>query len=164
MPPGCFRSLFGTATIPIIYLIGKRLSGPVMGLVAAVLLAFSVFNIFYAQEARMYTLLAFNAAVAIYALARAADGPTRRQPCRQPAAGVARGLAYPALGGTRDHCDRLGLAGVGRVLGGDPADPQYGGILRFGDQSLCAWPAAGAADQETSVAARASSRLLWRTG
>ncbi len=60
--------LFGAGTIPIVYLIGKRLSGAVLGLAAAVLLAFSPFNIRYAQEARMYTLLTFNAAVAIYAL------------------------------------------------------------------------------------------------
>jgi hypothetical protein len=62
--------LFGAGTIPIIYLIGKRMSGIVMGLVAAVLLALSLFNIHFAQETRMYTLLTFNAAVAIYALVR----------------------------------------------------------------------------------------------
>ena len=62
--------LFGAGTIPIIYLIGKRMSGVVMGLVAAVFLALSLFNIYFAQETRMYTLLTFNAAVAIYALVR----------------------------------------------------------------------------------------------
>jgi hypothetical protein len=62
--------LFGAGTIPIIYLIGKRMSGAVMGLAAAMILALSVFNIYYAQETRMYTLLTFNAAVAIYALVR----------------------------------------------------------------------------------------------
>jgi len=62
--------LFGAGTIPIIYLIGKRLAGVVVGLVAAVLLALSPFNIYFAQEARMYTLLMFNAAVALYALVR----------------------------------------------------------------------------------------------
>ncbi|MFN8446033.1 MAG: glycosyltransferase family 39 protein [Caldilineaceae bacterium] len=62
--------LFGAATIPIIYLIGKRISGVVMGLVAAIFLALSLFNIYFAQETRMYTLLTFNAAVAIYALVR----------------------------------------------------------------------------------------------
>ena len=72
--------LFGTATIPVMYLIGKRLSGAVMGLVAAVLLAFSVFNIYYAQETRMYTLLAFNAAVAIYALAWLLTDPRAASP------------------------------------------------------------------------------------
>jgi hypothetical protein len=63
-------ALFGMGTIPIIYLIAKRMSGVVMGLVAAVLLAVSPFNIRFAQEARMYTLLMFNASVAIYALVR----------------------------------------------------------------------------------------------
>jgi hypothetical protein len=62
--------LFGTGTIPIIYLIGKRISGVMMGLAAAVILALSPFNIRFAQETRMYTLLMFNAAVAIYALVR----------------------------------------------------------------------------------------------
>ncbi|MCB9160298.1 MAG: glycosyltransferase family 39 protein [Caldilineaceae bacterium] len=63
-------AILGAATIPIIYLIGKRMSGAPMGLAAAVFLAFSLFNIYYGQEARMYTLLAFNAAVAVYALVR----------------------------------------------------------------------------------------------
>jgi len=63
-------ALFGAATIPVIYLIGKRISGDVMGLAAAVLLSLSLFNIYFAQETRMYTLLAFNASVAIYALVR----------------------------------------------------------------------------------------------
>ena len=62
--------LFGAGTIPIIYLIGKRLSGAVVGLAAAVFLALSPFNIYFAQETRMYTLLMFNAAVAIYALVK----------------------------------------------------------------------------------------------
>jgi len=62
--------LFGAGTIPVIYLVGKRISGVVIGLTAAVLLALSPFNIYYAQETRMYTLLAFNAAAAIYALVR----------------------------------------------------------------------------------------------
>jgi mannosyltransferase len=63
-------ALFGTATIPVVYLIGKRMSGYVVGLAAAVLLAFSPFNIAYSQETGMYTFLTFNAAVAIYALVR----------------------------------------------------------------------------------------------
>jgi mannosyltransferase len=65
-----FSVLFGTITIPVIFLIGKRISGMVVGLAAAVLLALSPFNIYFAQETRMYTFLMFNAAVAIYALVR----------------------------------------------------------------------------------------------
>lgn len=63
-------ALLGAGTIPLIYLIGKRLSGAVVGLAAAVFLALSPFHIYFAQETRMYTLLTFNAAVALYALAR----------------------------------------------------------------------------------------------
>jgi mannosyltransferase len=63
-------ALIGAATVPVIYLIGKRLSGAIVGFAAAVILAFSPFNIRYAQETRMYTLLTFNAAVAMYALVR----------------------------------------------------------------------------------------------
>ena len=48
-------ALFGAATIPIIYLIGKRMSGAVVGFAAAVILALSPFNIYFAQETRMYT-------------------------------------------------------------------------------------------------------------
>ena len=75
-----FSALFGAGTIPIIYLIGKRISGAVMGLAAAVFLALSLFNIYFAQEARMYTLLTFNAAVAIYALVRLLTDPRSISP------------------------------------------------------------------------------------
>ncbi len=61
-------ALFGTLTIPIIFLIGNRISNAVVGLAAAVFLALSLFNVYFAQEARMYTFLTFNAAVSIYAL------------------------------------------------------------------------------------------------
>lgn len=63
-----FSVLFSAGTIPIIYLIGKRLAGPGTGLVAAALLAVSPFHIYYAQETSQYTLLLFNASVAMYAL------------------------------------------------------------------------------------------------
>jgi len=72
--------LFGTATIPVIYLIGKRLSGALVGVVAAAFLALSPFNLYFAQEARMYTLLTFNAAVAIYALVRLLTDPRSVKP------------------------------------------------------------------------------------
>jgi mannosyltransferase len=73
-------ALFGVATIPIIYLIGKRMSGAVVGVAAAVFLALSPFNIAFAQETRMYTLLTFNAAVAIYALVRLLTDPRSVRP------------------------------------------------------------------------------------
>ena len=103
-------ALFGTATIPVIYLIGKRLSGPVVGLAAAVFLAFSPFNIFYAQETRMYTCLTFNAAVAIYALARLLTDPRSARPIGSHLRDYLRawrtpGPAEPAAGGDLSYED-----------------------------------------------------------
>lgn len=72
--------LFGIFTTPIIYLIGKRISGEAMGLAAAAFLALSTFHVYFAQETRMYTLLTFNAAVAIYALVRLLSDPRSTQP------------------------------------------------------------------------------------
>jgi len=72
--------LFSVGTIPIIFLIGKRISGVLMGLAAAMFLALSLFNIYYAQETRMYTLLTFNAAIAIYALVRLLTDPRSVKP------------------------------------------------------------------------------------
>lgn len=73
-------ALFGAGTIPILYLIGKRLGGVMIGLGAAMFLAVSTLNIYVSQETRMYTLLAFNAAVAIYALVRLLTDPRSAQP------------------------------------------------------------------------------------
>ncbi|MFT3895763.1 MAG: glycosyltransferase family 39 protein [Anaerolineales bacterium] len=73
-------AIFGTVTIPVVFMIGKRMSGALVGLVAAVFMTFSPFNIYYAQETRMYTLLTFNAAVAIYALARLLTDPRSIEP------------------------------------------------------------------------------------
>jgi mannosyltransferase len=62
-------AVISTLTIPIIFLLGRRLSGPMVGLLAALLLAVSPFHVRFAQEARMYALLAFTAASAIACLA-----------------------------------------------------------------------------------------------
>jgi mannosyltransferase len=72
--------VFGALTIPVIYLIGKRMAGPMMGFAAAALFAVSPFNIRYAQETGMYTLLTFNAAVAMYALVRLLTDPAATSP------------------------------------------------------------------------------------
>ena len=75
-----FSVLFSAGTIPFIYLIGKHAAGEKVGVVAAVILAASPFHIYFAQETSMYTLLAFNASVTIYALVRLLTDPQSRQP------------------------------------------------------------------------------------
>jgi mannosyltransferase len=70
-------ALLGTLTIPVIYLLGRRLADgdQVVGLLAALILAVSPFHVRFAQETRMYTLLTLNASLALYALARLLTDP-----------------------------------------------------------------------------------------
>ena len=76
-------ALLGTLTIPVIYLLGRRLTDednadgrhPWVGLLAALVLAVSPFHVRFAQETRMYTLLTLNASLALYALVRLLTDP-----------------------------------------------------------------------------------------
>jgi mannosyltransferase len=60
--------LFGVLTVPLLYALGRRLFGPATGLLAALLGAVSPFWIWYAQEARNYTLVTFLGALSSYLL------------------------------------------------------------------------------------------------
>lgn len=62
-------ALCGTLTIPVVYLLGRRLADESVGLLAALILAVSPFHVRFAQEARMYTLLTLNASLALGLLA-----------------------------------------------------------------------------------------------
>jgi len=53
--------LFGMANVYLIYLLGKKVAGEKLGLISALFLALAPYHIYYSQEARMYTLLAFLA-------------------------------------------------------------------------------------------------------
>ena len=52
-----FSLLAGVATIPVLYLIGGRVSGRAMGLTAAGLATFAPFMVFYSTEARGYGVM-----------------------------------------------------------------------------------------------------------
>jgi len=51
--------IFGTLTIPLVYLMGAKLANKRVGLLAAVLITFSVWEIVLAREARMYAQFQF---------------------------------------------------------------------------------------------------------
>jgi hypothetical protein len=70
-----FSAWAGTLTIPAIYLLGRRLAGRNVGLLAALILALAPFHVRFAQETRMYTLLTLNATLAMWALARLLTDP-----------------------------------------------------------------------------------------
>lgn len=79
--------VLGTAVVPVIYALGRRLAGVRVGLIAALLVALSPFAIFYATEARAYASAMFFVAVSALALLRALE------PGARPSRWVLYGLA-----------------------------------------------------------------------
>lgn len=65
----------GILTLPLIYVLGRRMGGNQVGLMTLLLLAVSPFHIHLAQEARMYTWLTLNASAAMLALTRILGEP-----------------------------------------------------------------------------------------
>ncbi|MBC7243134.1 MAG: glycosyltransferase family 39 protein, partial [Anaerolineae bacterium] len=58
--------LWGTATIPLLWAIGRRLGRGRAGLLAAGLLAISPFHIYYSQEVRMYGMVTCLGALGVW--------------------------------------------------------------------------------------------------
>lgn len=69
---------FGTALVPLGYLLGARTVGRSAGLLAAAILALDPFAIFYGSEGRAYAAIAFLAALSTLLLLRALDTNERR--------------------------------------------------------------------------------------
>ena len=94
-------------TAAFTFALGRRLYGTVAGLAAALFVALNTFSIFYAQEARMYALLALWSAAGFWALvgfvaAQSGVGANRHTSLRWPlllavinAAGLWTQYAYP---------------------------------------------------------------------
>ncbi len=89
-------ALFGILTIIVVFFLGKTLSGPVTGLLAALVLALSPFHIQYGQETRVYTFLALCACGSMWMTARLLLDPrVRAQTPGQPMADPRQQLADP---------------------------------------------------------------------
>ena len=65
--------IFGTLTVPMLYLLGARTVGRSAGVLAALLLAISPFAVWYGEEARTYALVMLLVVCAAYAVVRARD-------------------------------------------------------------------------------------------
>ena len=72
-------AVLGTATILVMWALGRRLASERAGLVAALLTAANPFLVWYSQEARSYALLLLASALSLLALVRALQSPTRRR-------------------------------------------------------------------------------------
>jgi hypothetical protein len=70
--------VFGTALVPLAYLLGLRTVGRAAGVVAAAFIALGPFSIFYATEGRAYSAIAFLAALSTLCLLHALDTNRRR--------------------------------------------------------------------------------------
>jgi len=73
-----FSVLVGVATIPVAYWAGATLYRRGVGLIAAGVVAFSPYHIWYSQEARMYTMLMFFGLLSITWFVKALRSGTRR--------------------------------------------------------------------------------------
>ena len=107
-----FSLFFGVLLIALVYALARRVANRQVGLIAALLVALSPYNVWYSQEVRMYTLGAALGVVVVYALLRI--GQTANGRCRT--AGGKRCL----VGGV---CRRGRGGDVYAVLFYFPADP-----------------------------------------
>jgi mannosyltransferase len=67
-------ALLGVALVGLTFLVGRKVFGAGVGLLAAFLVAINPFQIYYSQEARMYMLLAVIGAAATFFLLRLLEG------------------------------------------------------------------------------------------
>ena len=65
-----YSVLWSILSVAATYALGKRLFSPIAGMTAALLVALNSFSIFYAQETRMYAMLAAIAALSMWAFVR----------------------------------------------------------------------------------------------
>ncbi len=68
--------VFGAAGVPLLYLLGRRIATRTEAWLAACLLAVSYHHVWFSQNARGYTMLAFFTLLATLLLVRAIDAPS----------------------------------------------------------------------------------------
>ena len=107
--------LFGVLLIPLIYQLGRRMGNATIGLLAALLAAVNPLQVYYSQEARMYSLLVLLVTGMSYVLWRAVKMTDDRRPTT--AAGDAPLPPFPPspllpFGGRRSVVGGLLLYGV----------------------------------------------------
>ena len=70
--------IFGTALVPFVFFLARRVAGIWAGLIAATVIALGPFAIWYSDEARTYAVMMFLVALSTLAMLRAVEGGERR--------------------------------------------------------------------------------------
>lgn len=92
-----FSAFLSVLSVAVTYALGRRLFGRVAALAAAGFVTFNTFSIYYAQEARMYSMLALVAALSMYVFLRFVDHLSTEQAQPQPRHVTVRWAAALAL-------------------------------------------------------------------
>ncbi len=66
-------------SVPLVYALGRLLLGPAPAAFGALVFAITMMQVWFAQEARMYALMTFSAALALYGAARVMADQRRRR-------------------------------------------------------------------------------------
>ncbi len=112
-------ALFSVLSIALSYALGARLFHPFAGLTAAALVAFNSFNIFYAQEARMYAMLTAVGALSMWLFVALLQNPrSRRRWLRVAVLGLVNALGmYTHVAFALIWATQLALAAAWLVAG-----------------------------------------------
>ena len=84
-----FSALLGTATIPLAFVLGRRVGGATAGLISAALCAFNPLLVWYSQEARSYALLVLLSGLTLLSMLDVLERPTGRRLALWAAAAIA---------------------------------------------------------------------------
>jgi mannosyltransferase len=116
-------AVFGILTLPLLYLLGRELFDPKTGLVATLVFAVAPFQLYYAQETRMYSLWTLLTLLSFLAFLWLRRRPTRRLAASYVVATLSTAAVHPfgllvvVTQGVVLVIDRL-LAGDGSALDG----------------------------------------------
>jgi mannosyltransferase len=69
-----FSLFFGVLLIALVYALARQATNQRVAIIAALLVAFSPYNVWYSQEVRMYTLGAALGVIVVYAVTQTANG------------------------------------------------------------------------------------------
>ncbi|WP_299264092.1 glycosyltransferase family 39 protein [Halorientalis sp.] len=115
-------AVFGIVSLPLLYLLGRKLFDRTTGLVATLVFAVAPFQLYYAQETRMYSLWTMLTLVSFLTFLRLRRQPTRRLAAGYGTATLSTAAVHPfglfvlLTQGLVSVCDRLS---AGDVLGVD---------------------------------------------